>query len=1015
MVTKTKRKSLSKKRKKQKPRKQRKKISEVSKSPHDPVLRHKATTVDIFSGSDDQPLSQLRLDALKDAAEMQTSDSQVSATAAPLLESRITVPPLSGGNNWVQLGPTSIPFGQTTSRSRVLVTGRVTTIVVDKSDPNIIYIGAAQGGVWKTIDAGRNWMAKSDSAESLAIGALAMDPQNHLVLYAGTGEGNIVFQRSYYGVGVLKSTDGGETWRLCGGSTNPLIGSRFFRLAINPLDTNTVFAATTYGLYKSTNGGEDWMQMVDGLPNITSAIIAATDVVINPINPSIVYTAFWGDGIYMTTNANSASPQWTKSSSGLTTTGFTRIALDISNSSPQIIHALMSNANSVIDKFYRTVDGGLSWTLIQLPNTIVWGESYPNSIGPQGTYNLNVAVDPTTPDIVYLSGVPLLKAVRNTATNVWGFKEIGEAIHPDNHAFAFHPLNNLEIYAGNDGGIYKSIDGGASWNDTINEGLCITQFEFMDQHPTSDAVIFGGTQDNGTQQFRNNSVFYHAADGDGGYVAIDPDFPNNVLHEYYNPTPHRSTEAGKFGRKGIDQGGTWIDVSRGLSGDVGKGTSLFYPPFTLDQSNSKNIALGTNKIFLDTNQGTNRWRTSIELPVLTTPGEVVTAINYVRSDLIYVGTNQGKVFRLTQSSRRKWSADAIQASPLPTRFIWDIATHPNDINTIFVVMAGFGSRQQPLSHVWRGKVSETATSWTDISKWNGGRLPDIPVNAIAIEPDTPDTMYIGTDLGVFKTNNGGSMWTRFSQGLPNCAVFDMRLQLAKRLLRAVTHGRGIWEFKLDAQTMSDVDIFVRDHLMDTGRFTPSPDNMTAAFEDLLHNVKLGDSLSWSMCADIKVDSPFYQMNIDDVDYVAFETKLQHRNPQRGRINRVYVQVHNRGIKSADNVTVKIFYADTSNGYPPLPSDFWTSFPNDPSDTINWKPIGKPQILPSPPKTLTNTEPTILAWEWSTTVEVADNVGLLVIADSSEDPIPGGNKIFNVADLVRNEKHVGLRDLNVIDV
>ena len=147
----------------------------------------------------------------------------------------------------------------------------------------------------------------------------------------------------------------------------------------------------------------------------------------------------------------------------------------------------------------------------------------------------------------------------------------------------------------------------------------------MDQHPTSDAIIFGGTQDNGTQQFRNSSVFYHAADGDGGYVAIDPANPNNVLHEYYNPTPHRSTEAGKFGRKGVDMGGSWINVSVGLSGDVSKGTSLFYPPFTLDQSNSKNVALGTNKIFLDTNQGINRWRTSIELPTLSIPGEVVTA------------------------------------------------------------------------------------------------------------------------------------------------------------------------------------------------------------------------------------------------------------------------------------------------------------------------------------------------------------------------------------------------------
>ena len=411
MVTKAKRKGLSKRGKKQKPRKQRRKISQVPKSPHDPVFRQKATTVDIFSGNNDQPLSQLRLDALRDTSEIQTtSDSEVSATTVPLLENRITVPPIPGGSNWVQLGPTAIPFGQTTTRSRVLVTGRITSIVVDKVDHNIIYIGGAQGGVWKTIDAGRNWKAKSDNVESLAIGAIVIDPQNHQVLYAGTGEGNIASQRSYYGVGVLKSTDGGETWRLSGGSTNPLIGSRFFRLAINPLDSNTLYAATTYGLYRSTNGGEDWLKMTNGLPNITTTIIAATDVVINRINPNIVYTAFWGDGIYTTNNASSVSPQWTKLTSGLMVTGFTRIALDISNSSPQTLYALISNTNSIIDKFYRTDDGGLSWTAIHLPNTVVWDQSYPHSIGPQGTYNLNVAVDPTTPDIVFLSGVPLLKA-----------------------------------------------------------------------------------------------------------------------------------------------------------------------------------------------------------------------------------------------------------------------------------------------------------------------------------------------------------------------------------------------------------------------------------------------------------------------------------------------------------------------------------------------------------------------------------------------------------------------------
>jgi hypothetical protein len=157
------------------------------------------------------------------------------------------------------------------------------------------------------------------------------------------------------------------------------------------------------------------------------------------------------------------------------------------------------------------------------------------------------------------------------------------------------------------------------------------------------------------------------------------------------------------------------------------------------------------------------------------------------------------------------------------------------------------------------------------------------------------------------------------------------------------------------------------------------------------------------------------MSVEDVDYIAFESKLYHRNPIRGRINRVYIQVHNRGIKSANDVTVKILYADTTGGYPDLPPDFWTVFPRNSIDTTKWKPIGEAKVLPYPPKTLTNTEPTILAWEWTVPTNVTDTLGLMVVLDSPADPIPGANKIFNISELVRNEKHIGLRDLSVVSV
>jgi photosystem II stability/assembly factor-like uncharacterized protein len=953
----------------------------------DPLKRHDKLKIDLMSGLDETTRENLLsanlvaakgVRGVKGLAELRRAAQEKSSTIHGSIKGKtVAIAPTPGKSNWVQLGPTTIPNGQTYSNARVKVTGRVTAIIVDKTDPNIIYLGAAQGGVWKTIDGGNNWVPKSDNEVSLAIGALAMDPTNHQILYVGTGEGNFSGD-SYYGNGVLKSLNGGDTWTLLGDKT--FSGARFCRICINPGAPATLFAATSYGVYRSTDGGNNWTKMTSGIPSQY-----ATDIVIDPNSPKTVYAAFWGNGVYKTSNAGDPTPTWTKLASGLPVSGFTRIALDISPSSPQTLYALIADSSYNVNMFYCTNNGGTSWSQISLPG---------GNIGGQGFYNLNVAVDPTTPDIVYLSGISLWKAVRNTANNTWMIMDIGLAFHPDNHALAFHPTNHLVIYAGSDGGIYKSNDGGATWSDTINEGPCITQFEFIDQHPVFDAVILGGTQDNGTEQFRNSPVFYHADDGDGGFCAIDPNKPNTMLSTYYDLSPKRSDQSGKLG--------TWTGVWNGLSGN-----SLFYPPMTLDQSNPNNAAIGGAKLFLDAAQGVGGWPTSVTLPGLN---GLISAINYVNSNLIYVGTDGGQVYRLVKSGSI-WTPTIISAMPLPSRFIWDVAAKPGDFNTVVLVMSGFGT-----AHVWKGSVPASGpATWTDISGTGSGRLPDIPANALVIEPSNPNTMYIATDVAVFRTTNGGTTWTQFSEGLPNSAVFDLRLHDATRLLRAAVHGRGIWERKLDVPAMPDVNIFVRDNLVDTGRSIPSPSGVVAPFEDTLHHINLGDMLWWWQCSDVKIDAlegtpPSYQMNASDVDYVAFESKLEHRNPQRGRINRVYVQVHNRGINPATNVTVKVMYADASAGLPSLPADFWKAFPGDSSDTTHWKPIGATKTIPA----LSSTEPAILEWDWSTPQDAADHSCLLVITDCPDDSIPVANKVFNIDNLVPNEKHVGLKNLHVVD-
>ena len=345
--------------------------------------------------------------------------------------------------------------------------------------------------------------------------------------------------------------------------------------------------------------------------------------------------------------------------------------------------------------------------------------------------------------------------------------------------------------------------------------MCIAQFEFLAQHPTSDAIVFGGTQDNGTEQFRNDAVFYHADDGDGGFCAIDFNQPNNVLSTYYGPSPKRSTQAGKFG--------TWASVSSGITTG-----GLFYPPLAMDETNPNNVAMGTDRIYLDGAQGQGGWPTQTTLPSLT---GVVSALHYVNSSLLYVGTTTGQVYKLVNTGT--WTATLLSAVPLPANFIWDVCALPGNVSTVILVMSGFG-----IAHVWSGAVPAAGTAaWTNISGTGAAALPDIPVNALVVESAT--TFYIATDVAVYRTTNGGTTWTPFSDGLPNCAVFDLKLHGPTRVLRAATHGRGLWERKLDVTSLPSADLYVRDHAMDTARTSPTPSGVPAGFEDPLQYVTLG--------------------------------------------------------------------------------------------------------------------------------------------------------------------------------
>lgn len=907
---------------------------------------------------------------------------------APIAAPMALAPVDAARANWTPMGPLAVPNGQTYGGARVLISGRVTAIAPHPADGNTIFIGTSRGGVWRTQDGAQTWTALGDHEPSLAIGALAIGTSDPDVLYAGTGEGNVQLYSTqfalnsapgvYLGIGVLRSTDGGDTWTHHAAAL--LANHSFYRIAVDRGNASRAFAATSRGLCRTTDG-TTWVALAGGgLPAISTSVIACTDVVIDRADATgnTVYAAFWGSGIYKSTNALAASPTFTKLTTGLpAASSVTRIGLAQSPSSPARFYALMANASDAFLGLYRTSNAaGTSWELCTSSATIQLYGAFTNDVG----------VDPTTQDVVYVSGVEMYKCVRNATTGAWAVTNVGNNIHPDSHTLGFHPALNQTIYSGNDGGFYVSRDGGATWDDAPNEGLCLLQYEAVDNHGSSDAFMQCGTQDNGTQQYRNSPVHYHSADGDGGYCTVSKVNGNNVTHSYFGSTPNRSTIGGKFG--------SYSGVSTGLNG-----AGLFYPPAAISPA-SERVALGTNVLNIDDAMGTGGWPGSgVALPGIT--GRV-SAISFSSDTLVYCATTNGEVYRVARSGTT-WTARALHAAPLPAgQWIWDVHSLPGSPDTIVVCFSGFGLAE----HVWRGTVPATGTAtWAAAS----AGLPDVPMYALAFGSATQ--WFVGTDIGVFRSTDAGASWSNYSQGLPNTAIYDLRLRNGSNLLRAATHGRGLWEVRVDVTTHPTVDIYVRDHVMDDGRTSSGP-SVPAGWEDATRFIALNDPCYWWQCADIKTDAPpAWQLSPAEVNYLNFETRLVHEHPERGNQNRVYVQVHNRGPLAASDVTVKVMTAGASAGLPDLPADFWSAWPNSAGDA-NWTPVGAPQTI----ATLEPLRPTVLQWDWTPGAAADSHSCMLVVIDSPSDPVPASTRgVFDIAQLVTTEKRAGLKNLHLVNV
>lgn len=654
---------------------------------------------------------------------------------------------------WRALGPDRVMDGGAATA------GRVSAIAIHPTDMNILYAGGAQGGVWRSDDAGASWRPLTDQECSLAMGSIAIDPVNPDIIYAGTGEQHFSGD-SYYGCGVLRSLDAGETWEQQG--VQEYVdrgrggGARIARVVIDratagSATSTTVLAASTFGLFRSTDSGRSWNLVLEG---------TATDLVVHPTDPSVMYAALYGRGVYRSTDTGAS---WVAVSTGMDLDIAQRINLAIAPSAPDTLYASFQTGETKGSglTMYRTANGATSWQELPATGASCWYQCW---------YDMTIAVHPANPQTVYFGSLRLYRSVNGGQT----FAEHPNSHHQggiyvDEHLLVFDTLRGPNaLYMANDGGVYRTIDGWSTWTSLATNLAVAQYYRGISLHPSIAGITLGGTQDQGTQRSATGSrIWEKIMGGDGGYTAFDVENPAT----WYAETQWIANAAYIGPRKNGFQAIRGIDLSE---------RGLFIPPLVMDPVDSKRLYFGVRSLYR-TDDSAGRWERIYRTP---DDREVVSAIGLTPSDAntIYAGVLWGQVV-VSRDGGTTWQESG---SGLPDRFIGDVAVHPDDPEQAYAVAGGFLT-----GHVFH--TVDGGLTWEDRT----GNLPDHPVNAILYDPADPQGVYVGTDLGVFHSAGGGGTWDRLDEDLPTVAVYDLAAQPGTGRLVAATHGRGMFEIPID--------------------------------------------------------------------------------------------------------------------------------------------------------------------------------------------------------------------------
>lgn len=679
---------------------------------------------------------------------------------------------------WTDLGPAPISNGP--------YTGRVAAIATSRQRPDTWYVGGADGGVFKTDNAGLSWRAIGDSLPTTATGALCVHPSDDKILWVGTGEANFA-HHSRYGLGIAKTIDGGVSWRMHGHAA--FAGRCVSRIVVDPKQPNTLFAASTpaggflpaksaarnhplrdgaVGIHRSTDGGETWTLVGNGLPTD----VAATDLVIDPLTPTTLYAAF-GDifgearnGIYKSTDGGAS---WTKLSTGLPTSGIGRVSLAIAASRPARLVAILVNAASADGAsastrgVYLSDDGGATWTQRTAAG---------NFQSTYGWYLSVVGIDPRNPDAFLVGGLTL----RRTTNAGANFSTVTPP-HVDIHVIEFDAVGRL--VCGNDGGVHLSSNLGTSWS-ARNDGLGLVQlYAGMSIDPVRTDLVWGGFQDNGSCRRVGPRTWSSVLGGDGGYTGVDATGQRVFVESQGTGNLYRS----------LNGGGSFSRASSGISsGD----RNCFLPPFELDPNNASRMIYGTHRVYLSNDGGTSWAPISGDLTNGGTAASHGLAIAPSDGRFLYVKTNDGNV-QVSEDGGGTWTR-RLSGVPGWVRTTRPFAIDPNDPRHVWLAVGSFATGFMGGARLLES--TDAGRTWLDRSS----NLPNVPVHCVAIDVrQAPAVLYVGTDQGVFRSVDAGAIFMLFGSELPNAPVIDMRLDSANSRILVATQGRGVHVARLLAR------------------------------------------------------------------------------------------------------------------------------------------------------------------------------------------------------------------------